>query len=334
MARLNRIQDEVPWLRPIPVRLAMGLAPWAAIAAIAVALAFARFPRAVDRPPSGGSTPAMWTPAHPGGGFANEDWLGLPWVWLLWLVALAGAIWTIQRIRRGQSLLPKARLPRPRIDRAASRRPLTLGQRVVYVSVLATFSLWSGLGLGQQDPITYGTTVAPGPEVTDAQQSGGIWNDESHLGIGFGPLYVYRLRPGGAFSYIISIRDDWPVPITLLGLRRDPGPPDQGMPMERAFVPTGLGLLRDPAIVSAEPINVVPFHAVGLAPGQEVILVVAAVAGSCADPTADIPKDPPNTYTFNASLRFVYDVLGWRRVGEMHAPAKITIPTGGCISGG
>ena len=91
------------------------------------------------------------------------------------------------------------------------------------------------------------------------------------------------------------------------------------------FAVTGLGLLRDPA-VPASPANVDMFRPLVIGSGEESPIVVVASAWPCADPTAEVPKDPPNTYTFNRPLPFVYDLLGWRRVTSISFPLEVTLP--------
>ena len=114
-----------------------------------------------------------------------------------------------------------------------------------------------------------------------------------------GPRWVYRLRPGEAYTYIASVRNDGPLPITVLGRER----------IETRPGPYGLGLLRDPAKLSADPSNVIPFSATTLWPGQAVAIVFIDAEGSCANPAATLG---PTGASVASLPGLVYDVLGWR----------------------
>lgn len=323
-ARLEGIPEEVGPPRPLAIRLAISLAPWALLTAAGLVLAFGPVLLARDQATAGASAPDGWTAAAPGGGFAEVSWFGLPWVPLLIVFAIleaASAVWSAVRKER--------RAPSPAWTARLRTFP---GQLSVSVALIFVLNLVS-----DSDPIVYGSVYGPGPEVSETQ-TGAHWFDEKDpSGWGMtlgGPHYVYRVRPGESFSYIISVRNEWPLPIRLLGV----SPPDERTQAVIDdgvdFVPTGLGLLSDPAVVSAERGRVVPFHPVVLAPGEEVALVVAATAESCANPAAEAdPPDPPGvTWADNRRVDFVYEIAAWRRVGTTTPPFGLTVPvTEGCM---
>jgi hypothetical protein len=165
--------------------------------------------------------------------------------------------------------------------------------------------------------VSEGAVSGPGPDVSEIRSDGPPFFDLDGQAAVRGPNYVYRVRPGDAYTYVVSVRNDGPLPITLLG-------------MPAGGAASGLGLLRDPTDTSAEPANVVAFHPVELSPGTEVALVVAAVAGPCADPT--LAEEPPvvrwPTGVVAVNFAFVYDIFGWRRVDDIWAPFAVTVP--GC----
>ena len=91
LARVAAVPGEVRPLRPMPVRVALGVAPWVAVAASGLVLAFGpRIVASLAGPGTGAPSPdAAWTPANPGGGFATEGIFGFPWLPMLPLVALS-----------------------------------------------------------------------------------------------------------------------------------------------------------------------------------------------------------------------------------------------------
>jgi hypothetical protein len=324
-ARLDRIPDEVGLLRPLAVRLALDVAPWALVAGVGIVLAYN--PLLLVRAPSttGSSAAGGWTAAAPGGGFADVGWFGLPWI--PFLIAI-GIIASTQRVARALRL--RDRVPWPK----SKAPPMWVRQVAITLPLIVALS-----AVSDHDPIVYGSVSGPGPEVTDVRSDANWFDekDQSGWGESFGaPHYVFRLRPGDAFSYLISVRNDWPLPITVLGLSRSDYDVLAARQSAFDYMPTGLGLLRDPTYVSAEQGRVIPFHPIVLAPGDEVTLVVAASAGSCADPAGEAdPATPPGvTLWDNRRLTFVYEVAGWRRVGVTYPAVGVTVPTtAGCLPG-
>jgi hypothetical protein len=145
------------------------------------------------------------------------------------------------------------------------------------------------------------------------------------------PRYIYRVETGEPFTYLVSVRNNGPLPIRLLGL------PAPDLPLDERLVQsesawTGLGLLRDPAVVSADPHDVVPFQPVDLAPGEEIVVVVAEMGGACADPALSPPRPAdPNQYTISG-IAFVYEMLATRDTVFMSLPFENTVPsTPGCV---
>ena len=297
--------------------------PWTLVAAAGVVLASSPHLLQQGQSTSGSSTDP-WTAADPGGGFAEVGWFGLPWVPSLIILAILRVASIAWRELRNETVMP-----------LRDQSPLWLtmrGQVAVLLPLILAMNLVSG-----SDPIVYGSVNSPGPEVSEIR-TGATWFDEKDPS-GWGMTldathYVYRADPGDAFSYIFSVRNDWPLPITLLGVTPPRVKDDAQIPEGMDFVISGLGLLRDPAVASAEVGRVVPFHPIVLASGQEVALVVASIAGTCADATGEVdPPDPPNvTSSDNRSVEIVYEIAGWRRVGRTYPPFGLSVPTiEGCM---
>jgi hypothetical protein len=324
-ARLDGIPDEVGLLRPLAVRLALDFAPWALVAGMGIVLAFN--PLLLVRAPSATVSSAAdgWTASAPGGGFADVGWFGLPWI--PFLIAV-GVIASIERVVRALRL--RDRVPSPK------SKPPPMWVRHVAITLPLIVALSA---VSDHDPIVYGSVGAPGPEVTDVSSDANWFDekDQSGWGESFGaPHYVFRLRPGDAFSYLISVRNDWPLPVTLLGLSESDykAMAAPGAPID--YRPIGLGLLRDPTTFKLDAGDVEQFHPVSIGAGEEVAIVVASIAGFCADPAGEAdPATPPGvTLWDNRRLAFVYEVAGWRRVGVTYPAVGVTVPTtAGCLPG-
>jgi hypothetical protein len=327
--RVAAVPREVKPFRPLPVRLALGIAPWAAVAAVFVALVLGpRLLVGTPGPGTGGpTTGATWTPANPGGGFATVDVFGLPWVPLLPVAAAWGVIATVRRTRSGRGLRPgrdelrRWFLGAPVQARASNRRRLAAVVITLALSLLAELVLVN-------DPLAHGSAGAAGPEVSEVRDDG-IWRDEERPGEPYEQLrggadYVFRVRPGEAFSTIVSVRNTWPVPVILLGIDRA----QQGTAYssETSADWNGLGLLRDPTRILAGPGDVLPFHPVTLGPGEETVLVIAWIGDRCADPTAPLPPFEQGVVRFNPGLPLIYDVAGWRRTGYVYPTFDMTVP--------
>jgi hypothetical protein len=195
--------------------------------------------------------------------------------------------------------------------------------------ILVTISAFVLILPRHWDPLVVGSTSGAGPELTELRRDGD-WRDETRENapgeMRVGPNFVYRVGPGEAFTYIISVRNNGPLTVTLLGRLPPEGPTTTPIYSAGDDVPNGLGLLRDPGVISATRTDVVPFHPVQLGPGQEVTLVVADVGGRCADSTAPVLVDPPNVRNPRV-LPFVFEVLGWRQVGTVWPQFEVTVPS-------
>jgi hypothetical protein len=318
-ARLDRVPDEVRPFRSLAVRSVLAVSPWAAVATVAVVLAVA--PRlftsgtmSVGAAPAGG-----WDPTAPGGGFADVGPFGLPWVPLVPLIAVYASVSAIRRVRAGGPVVP------PLPSMFPTRRPWSWRRVCVWVIALALiYGIASTAFEPFKDPLTLGL-MAAAPGSVESRDSGGVVFDETGAGLEDGTEYIYRVRPGEAFTSIVTVQNRGRVgPVTILGLPRDPGVTTASLLPGSVSVPTGLGLLRDPGVISDARGDVVPFHPVTLWPGEQITVVVANIAGPCADPTANVPdrgsdsRDPDVT-------EFVFETFGWRRVGNVFPPFQITV---------
>jgi hypothetical protein len=270
---------------------------------------------------SGEPIDSTWSSVDPGGGFAEIGPFGLPWVPALVVIAVWGAIETFRRLLSGRPLWTRPKLQRS--PKPTRRQQVQSG--LMFVVLYGSFLVIGALL--PDDPILYGSINDPGQDVTDVRP-GGLWPDERSERFGFSSVdrYVYEVDPGETFAYVLSVRNDWPFPITVLGLS---GPPESATEPDVegfGFVSTGLGLLRDPMVISTDPADVVPFRPTQLAPGQEMAIVVAEVAGPCADPAGDLPVDPPNTQTSGKGIGLVFEVFGWRQVGFTWPPFEVSVP--------
>lgn len=329
LERVAAVPGEVRPLRPMPVRLALGVAPWLAVAAAGIVFAFGpRLAASLAGPgPGVGADPGTaWTPANPGGGFVNEGIFALPWVPMLPLLALLVAGWTLRRIRSGGPIVPT----RADVWRTLTWRASSVRQVLAYtVPMLGLLALFMAVATG--DPIVFGSAAAPGPEMTELRQDGVSWDETQGPGQepqDDGQRYIFAMRPGESFSTVVSIRNVWPVPITILGLARRDGVTTADLLQGADAVENGLGLLRDPQRISAWPGDVGAFMPFEMAPGEDVALVVAYTAGSCADPASDSTLDPS---AGGRGITIVYDLFGWRRTGSAWPPFELTVPASpGC----
>ena len=342
--RLDRIPDEVEPLRPLPVRLALGLAPWVAVIAAGLVLAFGPRYLAATQTGTGGPAGSTWSAADPGGGFATIGVFGVPWAPVAIYVAIVGALAAATRVighggtRPGGSGGPGSAVPRPSMSRGCAASTLVVLMTFLVANLLLA---QGGMGpLAHGDMVVTGSVAASGPEVAEVMP-GGIAPDEvSGLpGATVVERYVYRVGPGEAFAFVVSVKNLSPLPITILGLPADAPDAVPASPANQDYLWNGLGLLRDPTLVSAAPPDVVPFHPVNLASGDEVTLVVAAVGGACADPAGEIPPTAvTNTDGLSIApgargMGIVYDLLGWRVHGSFRPLADVVVPVRpGCVS--
>jgi hypothetical protein len=138
--------------------------------------------------------------------------------------------------------------------------------------------------------------------------------------------------PGETFTFVAGVRNATSVPISLLGLRASDT-------VASDYNWTGLGLLRDPTMMSSKPEDVVRFTPVSLDPGQEVPIVIVGRAGRCADPGGPIPPsripiEHGTQYDVGPVLELVYEVAGWRQSAWVYPYLQATIPIRpGCLQG-
>jgi hypothetical protein len=314
---VHRIPDDVRPLAPLALRLAVAIFPWAAVAAVGIALVVG--PLSLPPQPSVG-TPATseWDPANPGGGLAEVGPFGIPWVLGLLLIALIEIFSAVQRAWLGRPLFPRPHIPRRGVKRSSVKTQSKRESRIMLVGIFAGILLLNSVE-DAWDPLSVGFAGGPGTGLSEV-----IHYPRS------GTDYIYRVKPNEAFTYLVTVRNRGPVVVTLLGLLRDPDA-TASPPPARSYVSNGLGLLRDPSFISADPSNVVPFHPVELAPDQEVTVVVAWLGGSCANPAGTWHVDTDLEQS-SIIARFVYEAVGWRRVGEVYPRFDISVPTTpGCM---
>ena len=309
LERLERIPGDVSPLPPLPIRLVLGIAPWAAVAAIILVLVLP-LPSRVPGLGAPTSPSTGWDPATTGG-VASTGIFAVPWVpWLLWAL-LVGAVATVRHVRRGGAIGgPRtwAAWVRPYLRWNAKWTSWT--SRILWVLLFMVPLLTVQL-LSRWDPLAYAEPGGPGIGFYETR-SGGLWQDDSaeHQWTQEvyprcetecpGPLYVYRVRPGELFTVVMTVQNTSPVPVTLLGRR------------ESDTSPYGLALLRDSTAASSDPSNLLPFRPTRLAPGEAVTVALVSSGESCADPTSDTAAAG-----WMQAWLFVYDVFGWRREGNV-----------------
>ena len=266
---------------------------------------------------SGGGAGGPWNPGTTGGGVEPGP-LDLP---LLPMAAGVGAFGLILAIRRFTLRQP---LPRP-------MRIVLLALVAAELGVVVTAPFQNTDRLF--DPPLIGTwPSAAGPMVTEVRDDG-RWVDVRRMNgvqidncIGLlecaGPRYVYRLHPGDAYTYLLSLQNETSLPITVLGYT--PRPTD-GM-VSRV---TAIGLPGDPSSPSADPASTLPFGPVLLAPGASVSVVVGETAGTCANPSATIPGSG-GEHVAVSGLLVSYEVLGWHRSTWVYAPFMVTVAGEDC----
>lgn len=78
------------------------------------------------------------------------------------------------------------------------------------------------------DPVAQGSVFAPGPGVSETLRNGITYVNDDPTDHSFAsPRYVYRLEPGKAFTYLVSVRNNGPLPFRLLGLPKPSLPRDE-----------------------------------------------------------------------------------------------------------
>ena len=119
------------------------------------------------------------------------------------------------------------------------------------------------------------------------------------------------MKPGDAYSFVATVRNDGPGPITLLGRPAYDGEPEQ----------YGLAMLRDQNSMSADAGNLTRFEPVALAPGASIAVAFLNVADGCADPAASADRG----HRWAGGYALIFEVLGWRRTGTVWPHASIYV---------
>jgi hypothetical protein len=163
------------------------------------------------------------------GGIAETGIFLVPWIpLLLWVMTLVGTATTIHMLRGGTVGGPSelgTLLRRELSWRSRSSRAAWMFFFALFWVPMLTFQL-----LGDWDPLSASGSVGPGPAVAEVRDDG-LWEDDSieHasswswaegdpcLSECPGPRYVYRVKPGEAYSFVATVRNDGPGPVTLLG---------------------------------------------------------------------------------------------------------------------
>jgi hypothetical protein len=330
-----RVTDVPSMIRP-DRRGWVGRSAWVAAVAAAVVVALASLERlrALSRgatPDVGGST--AFDPVHPGSGLialSGVTFEGVKGVLsamsglFLGLLAVALA-WAAIQWARGLGQPQARRRPRRPLERKAVARDL-----VKFALFLGGYAVVSS-SFGHL-PLTAGSTAGPGLGVTQQRSDGHstvvLYGDRYSEPTG-GPRDIFAVAPGQPLTYLVSVRNAWPVPITIEGRWLDrPGVMDITAPP--GSTPTGLGLLRDPSRAGGSVENTVPFTPVTLWSGQEVVLVVSEVARPCADPSIQIPIR--TTYDSRdiglvPSFQLVYSVFGVVGVTAIVPTREVTVPS-------
>jgi hypothetical protein len=319
--RLAAIPSEIEPLPGMPVRIALGIAPWAVLAAAVVVLV--RWPAlAANSPQSPITIVPPWDPSTTGG-YASTGLLAVPWIPIAAWIAGFGAIATIRRIRtEGTAVSPRTWLGWVR-SYLFTRSPSLAGR--IGGTLLWFVPLLGVQVIGSWDPLVSADPFGPGPLVAEGRTDG-VWQEDwiEHASSYQtfpgpcvqecpGPRYVYRLRPGDMYTWLVTIRNEGGVPVTLLGRNARDGQ----LPLQ----PSGLALLRNPGLLSADQANLRAFDPVSLPPGETVTVAMVQTADTCADPAADVTQRG----RYAASYPLVYDVLGWRRVGDVFPHFSVTV---------
>lgn len=164
---------------------------------------------------------------------------------------------------------------------------------VALAAVVAVVALWAAVG---PPLLEGGTGFAAGDPVA------------ADRGVSPDGRTVYRFIVGSdPIHYAFPIRNDGPVAITVLGLDRSRVPVGYS-----GFVGLGFASPSD----SIDLAHATAFQPTVLAPGQEIDVLLLAVAGTCQ------AGAPPSQFG-TASL--VYDVAGWRRSVEVRLPVVVEI---------
>jgi hypothetical protein len=333
MNRLDRIPDEVAPDGPAWMHPWVGIAATVAVvvAGLAVFNSIRRVP--ISTPPAA-QPGTLFDPVRPGGGLVALSGVTFEGVDRL-VLALTGAtvlalvLWVLRTALIRYIVRPDApRKPRPaRTLRQAAAWWL---QYVIgYLVATTLLSAFSG------PAIQAGTVTGSGVGFTERRSDGGNYvqlYDETYLSAKGGPRDLYRIGPGEPLTFVVSVQNRWPIPITILGRWQDSTAPTDASTATDASrpggaTPTGLGLLRDPSRPDGAVDNTRPFEPVSIAPGKQVAIVVTEVGSSCADPTVDVPLRTGSLVQVYPRLEFVFEAFGVEGLGSINLSPEVTVPS-------
>jgi hypothetical protein len=242
-------------------------------------------------------------------GFADVGVFGVPWAIVGAMSLLASATWLSLQVMSRRSNRKRALFP------AATR--------IVWAAWLAGMLVVGAAANSPYEPMTTGLTSGPIFGLTLASHDGTIrtGNSTSYTITTNAPRYIARVAPGQAFAMYVSIRNTGPLSITIEGWERNPN--EDSAAGVRSLV-TSLGSL--PGFIEPEnatAADVRPFAPMPVATGSSVTFVIQFAGGPCADPAA---PDPGSNQTRFETHPVVYDVLGWRRTGDLWFPFEVTVP--------
>ena len=243
------------------------------------------------------------------GGVVSLGIYGIPWIPFLAWVMIVGGIATVHHLRGGGTIGGPSTWARWLRPQFSLRYRSSAKARIVWLLVLSVPILSVTLAR-DWDPLSSSEPFGPGPSVAEVRNDG-VWQEDwIEQASSFqvypgpcvidcpGPRYVYRVHPGDSYASTVTIRNDGPVPITLLGRAGSGG-----------RVTYGLALLRDPSNLSADAGNLRPFEPVSLGPGGTITVATVHQAPPCANPAADVSTGGRHAIAYP----FVYELLGWRR---------------------
>ncbi len=328
--------DRPAWRRP--------WFPVAAAAAAVVAVVFGQWLRlrsAASTTPGGVAVPPAYDPAHPSSGLVTPTGITFNAIgddasrvatWISAIIVIALLLAVIRPLFRGR--------PESADDRG-QKRPA--GRRRVAVT-LALMLLLAFVATAARNvapvPLRPGSVSASGLGASEARSDGIDPNIvrtlSGNVDVGVsscpsvrmfcGPRSVYAVAPGQPLTYVMSVRNSWPVGIRLLGRwRESTARTDATEP--NGSTPTGLSLLRDPDYVDARPESTKPFFPVNLAPGEEVTLVVTEVARDCADPAKAVPARSDSGDFTIPTVQFVYEAFGIEGIATVSLSPEVTVPS-------
>jgi hypothetical protein len=323
--------DRPRWLRP-------GFALAGAAAALVVALATLDRLRALSAggPPSSGAL-TVFDPVHPGAGLValtGPTFTGISGVLLptMFALLLAFAVWAVVSWVRGLGQ-PAAPKPAPK---PLSRRELL--RRIGWAAVLVASNLLLRTAF-DHPALAAGMAADHGIGFAERRMDGigsVTLYGERYLTNTGGPRDLYRVGPGEPLTYVVSIRNAWPVPVTIQGRWAD-ATAVTDISAAAGATPTGLGLLRDPARRDGSVENTAPFSPVTLWPGEEVAIVVAEIGRPCADPSVQVPVRTNSAESsepgarrlqpIEPALELVYSAFGIEGVSPVLLSPEVTVPS-------